>query len=134
LIEEKVGVKKRKTIKKLIKKLLSKTKNKAVNLKKTILSEEPFGIRAMENLSVGDLVKWTGLCHMRKEKSEKVGIISELYLKKRGNREVALARVYVVRDNSRKSVSVNREEEILVVNLEVLSRIGEKRNYSPPER
>jgi hypothetical protein len=68
---------------------------------------------------------------MRKEEREKVGVISELYLKKRGNREVALARIHIVRDNSRKSVSISREEEILVVNLEVLSRIGEKRKHFP---
>lgn len=110
---------------------MSKTKNKTVSLKKTILSEEPFGIKAMESLSVGDLVRWTELCHMRKEEREKVGVISELYLKKRGNREVALARIHIVRDNSRKSVPISREEEILVVNLEVLSRIGEKRKHFP---
>ena len=51
--------------------------------KKTPLNEEPFGIRSMERLDVGDLVQWSELGPNGYDKEKKIGVIAELYLEKR---------------------------------------------------
>ena len=94
---------------------------------KTPLSEEPFGKEAMEKLNVGDLVKWTDLRKGYDEDPYVMGIISELYLEKRGNRFVALAKINMTATGGKNTLP-NKEVDILVVNLEVLSKIGERKN------
>jgi len=94
---------------------------------KTLLSEEPFGKEVMDRLSIGDLVKWTELSGIIIGEAYNMGIISELYLEKRGNRLVALARINMTAASGKKNIP-NKERNILVVNLEVLSKIGERKN------
>jgi len=95
-----------------------------VSIKKTLLSEEPFGIRAMERFNVGDLVRWTELKAESRDERDEVGVIFDLYLKKRGTREVALAKIHVVKNNKNRLSLLGEEKEILVVNLELLSKGG----------
>ena len=91
--------------------------------KKTPLDEEPFGIRSMERLDVGDLVQWSELGPNGYKQEKKIGIISELYLEKRGSRSVALAKINeIVKSKSNLSL-LGREKEILVVSLHVLSKV-----------
>lgn len=94
---------------------------------KTPLSEKPFGKEAMEKLNVGDLVKWTDLKRGCDGDPFVMGIISELYLEKRGNRFVALAKINMTATGGNNDFP-NKEVDILVVNLEVLSKIGEREN------
>ena len=94
---------------------------------KTPLSEEPFGKEVMEKLNVGDLVKWTDLKRGCDGDPFVMGIISELYLEKRGGRLVALAKINMTATGGNNDFP-NKEVDILVVNLEVLSKIGEREN------
>jgi hypothetical protein len=94
---------------------------------KTPLSEEPFGKAAMEKLNVGDLVKWTDLKNIIDGTSYNMGIVSDLYLEKRGNRLVALAKINMTSTSGNNDFP-DKEVDILVVNLEVLSKIGERNN------
>jgi len=95
-------------------------------MKKTLLSEEPFGISAMNRLKVGDLVQWSELAkgkgYQSYENASKVGIISELFLEKRGNREVAVAKVHEIDNKSQ----LGTERNVLAINLSILSRAGEE--------
>ena len=94
--------------------------------KKTPLSEEPFGIKSMERLDIGDLVQWTELGPDGYEQEKKIGIIAELYLEKRGSRRVALARINEIVKSKNKLSLLGREREVLVVSLHVLSKISKK--------
>jgi hypothetical protein len=92
--------------------------------KKTPLSEEPFGIKSMERLDVGDLVQWSELGPNGYKQEKKVGIIAELYLEKRGSRNVALAKINeIVKSKSNLSL-LGRQKEVLVVSLHVLSKVS----------
>ena len=94
--------------------------------KKTPLNEEPFGIRSMERLDVCDLVQWSELGPNGYKQEKKIGIISELYLEKRGSRNVALAKINeIVKSKSNLSL-LGREKEVLVVSLHILSKVSEK--------
>tara|TARA_Y100001938_G_C7908508_1_gene338365 strand:+ start:10 stop:321 length:312 start_codon:yes stop_codon:yes gene_type:complete len=94
-----------------------------MSIKKTPLNEEPFGIRSMEKLDIGDLVQWSELGPNGYEQEKKVGVIAELYLEKRGTRNVALAKINeIVKSKSNLSL-LGREKEILVVSLHVLSKV-----------
>ena len=100
-----------------------RAKNLSMSLKKTPLSEEPFGIRSMERLDIGDLVQWSELGPDGCNQEKKVGIISDLYLEKRGSRNVALAKINeIVKSKSNLSL-LGREKEILVVSLHILSKV-----------
>ena len=93
--------------------------------KKTPLDEEPFGIRSMERLDVGDLVQWSELGPNGYKQEKKIGIISELDVEKRGSRNVALARINeIIKSKSNLSL-LGREKEVLVVSLHVLSKVSE---------
>ena len=94
--------------------------------KKTPLSEEPFGIKSMERLDVGDLVQWSELGPNGFEQEKKIGVIAELYLEKRGSRNVALARINEITKSKSNLSLLGREKEVLVVSLHVLSKVGEK--------
>ena len=94
--------------------------------KKTPLDEEPFGIRSMERLDVGDLVQWAELGPNGYKQEKKIGIISELYLEKRGSRNVALARINEIAKSKNNLSLLGREKEVLVVSLHVLSKVSEK--------
>ena len=97
-----------------------------MSTKKTPLNEEPFGIRSMERLDVGDLVQWSELGPDGYQQEKKIGIISELSLEKRGSRNVALAKINeIVKSKSNLSL-LGREKEVLVVSLHVLSKVSEK--------
>ena len=94
-----------------------------MSFKKTPLNEEPFGIRTMERLDVGDLVQWSELSKDYKENEKKIGIISELYLEKRGNRNVALARINEIVKNKKNLSLLGKEKEVLVVSLHILAKV-----------
>ena len=93
---------------------------------KTPLNEEPFGIKSMERLDVGDLVQWSELGPNGYEQEKKIGVIAELYLEKRGSRNVALARINEITKSKSNLSLLGREKEVLVVSLHVLSKVGEK--------
>ena len=58
-----------------------------------------------------------------KAAEKKVGVIAELYLEKRGSRNVALAKINeIVKSKSNLSL-LGREKEVLVVSLHVLSKV-----------
>jgi|TARA_S200002703_G_C3734100_1_gene225666 hypothetical protein len=94
--------------------------------KKTPLSEEPFGIKSMERLDIGDLVQWSELGPDGYEQEKKIGIIAELYLEKRGSRKVALARINEIVKSKNKLSLLGREREVLVVSLHVLSKVSKE--------
>ena len=92
--------------------------------KKTPLSEEPFGIKSMERLDVGDLVQWSELGPNGYEQEKKIGVIADLYLEKRGTRNVALARINEIVKSKNNLSLLGRQKEILVVSLHVLSKVN----------
>ena len=94
--------------------------------KKTPLSEEPFGIKSMERLDIGDLVQWSELGPDGYEQEKKIGIIAELYLEKRGSRKIALARINEIVKSKNKLSLLGREREVLVVSLHVLSKVSKE--------
>ena len=47
----------------------------------------------MERLDVGDLVQWSELGPNGYDQEKKIGVIAELYLERRGSRNVALAKI-----------------------------------------
>ena len=94
--------------------------------KKTPLSEEPFGIKSMERLDIGDLVQWSELGPDGYGQEKKIGIIAELYLEKRGSRKVALARINEIVKSKNKLSLLGREREVLVVSLHVLSKVSKE--------
>jgi|TARA_R100000995_G_scaffold35110_1_gene15959 hypothetical protein len=92
--------------------------------KKTPLSEEPFGIRSMERLDIGDLVQWSELGPNGYQQEKKVGVIAELYLEKRGSRNVALARINEIVKSKNNLSLLGKQKEVLVVSLHVLSKVS----------
>ena len=92
--------------------------------KKTPLSEEPFGIKSMERLDVGDLVQWSELGPNGYQQEKKVGVIAELYLEKRGSRNVALARINEIVKSKNNLSLLGKQKEVLVVSLHVLSKVS----------
>ena len=91
---------------------------------KTPLNEEPFGFRSLERLDIGDLVAWSELSANGREKDQKIGIIYDLYLDKRGNRDVALANVHEITNSKNNLALLGRQKEVLVVTLEILSKVN----------
>ena len=94
--------------------------------KKTPLSEEPFGIKSMERLDVGVLVQWSELGPNGYEQEKKIGVIADLYLEKRGTRNVALARINEIVKSKNNLSLLGRQKEILVVSLHVLSKVNKQ--------
>ncbi len=94
-----------------------------MSIKKTPLNEEPFGIRSMEKLDIGDLVQWSELGTNGYEQEKKVGVIAELYLERRGSRNVALAKINEIVKSKNNLSLLGREKEVLVVSLHVLSKV-----------
>ena len=94
--------------------------------KKTPLSEDPFGIKSMERLDVGDLVQWSELGPNGYEQEKKIGVIADLYLEKRGTRNVALARINEIVKSKNNLSLLGRQKEILVVSLHVLSKVSKQ--------
>ena len=92
--------------------------------KKTPLNEEPFGIRSMERLDIGDLVQWSELGPNGYQQEKKVGVIAELYLEKRGSRNVALARINEIVKSKNNLSLLGKQKEVLVVRLHVLSKVS----------
>ena len=92
--------------------------------KKTPLNEEPFGIKSMERLDVGDLVQWSELGPNGYQQEKKVGVIAELYLEKRGSRNVALAKINEIVKSKNNLSLLGRQKEVLVVSLHVLSKVN----------
>ena len=92
--------------------------------KKTPLNEEPFGIKSMERLDVGDLVQWSELGPNGYQQEKKVGVITELYLEKRGSRNVALAKINEIVKSKNNLSLLGRQKEVLVVSLHVLSKVN----------
>ena len=104
-------------------KFAKRIKEKFNKMIKTPLSEEPFGFRSLERLDIGDLVAWFELSANGREKDQKIGIIYDLYLDRRGNREVALANVHEITNSKNNLALLGRQKEVLVVTLEVLSKV-----------
>ena len=94
--------------------------------KKTPLSEEPFGIKSMERLDVGDLVQWSELGPNGYEQEKKIGVIAELYLEKRGSRNVALAKINEIVKSKNNLSLLGKQKEVLVVSLHVLSKVSKQ--------
>ena len=94
--------------------------------KKTPLSEEPFGIKSMERLDVGDLVQWSELGPNGYEQEKKIGVIAELYLEKRGSRNVALAKINEIVKSKNNLSILGKQKEVLVVSLHVLSKVSKQ--------
>ena len=94
--------------------------------KKTPLSEGPFGIKSMERLDVGDLVQWSELGPNGYEQEKKIGVIADLYLEKRGTRNVALAKINEIVKSKNNLSLLGRQKEILVVSLHVLSKVSKQ--------
>ena len=94
--------------------------------KKTPLSEEPFGIKSMERLDVGDLVQWSELGPNGYEQEKKIGVIAELYLEKRGSRNVALAKINEIVKSKNNLSLLGKQKEFLVVSLHVLSKVSKQ--------
>ena len=59
-------------------------------------------------------------------KEKKIGVIAELYLEKRGTRNVALARINEIVKSKNNLSLLGREKEILVVSLQVLSKVSKE--------
>ena len=80
----------------------------------------------MERLDVGDLVQWSELGPNGYDQEKKIGVIAELYLEKRGSRNVALAKINeIVKSKSNLSL-LGRQKEVLVVSLHVLSKVNKQ--------
>jgi hypothetical protein len=104
--------------------LWRRAKESNMSSKKTPLSEEPFGIRSMERLDIGDLVQWSELGPNGYQQEKKVGVIAELYLEKRGSRNVALARINEIVKSKNNLSLLGKQKEVLVVSLHVLSKVS----------
>ena len=100
-----------------------------MSLKKTPLNEEPFGIKSMERLDVGDLVQWSELGPDGCNQEKKMGVISDLYLEKRGSRNVALAKINEITKSKNNLSLLGKQKEILVVSLHVLSKVNKKNEF-----
>ena len=75
-----------------------------MSLKKTPLNEEPFGIKSMERLDVGDLVQWSKWDDNKKTYDEKFGIVVSINEEVRGSRMVSVARVVPLSDTATERV------------------------------
>ena len=80
----------------------------------------------MERLDVGDLVQWSELGPNGYEQEKKIGVIADLYLEKRGTRNVALARINEIVKSKNNLSLLGRQKEILVVSLHVLSKVNKQ--------
>ena len=78
----------------------------------------------MERLDVGDLVQWSELGPNGYQQEKKVGVIAELYLEKRGSRNVALARINEIVKSKNNLSLLGKQKEVLVVSLHVLSKVS----------
>jgi len=88
------------------------------------LNEAPFGIRSYERLNIGDLVRWRELSDDGRVKNPLFGLITELYVKVRGNRKVALVKVTQISSYKNNLASLGKEREILAVCVELVSGIN----------
>ena len=86
----------------------------------------PLGYEKYKRLSIGDLVKWTELSDNWKDKSQKIGIIAELYVEHRGRREVAIAKIHEITNSRTNLALLGKPKEVLVMNLEILSKVATK--------
>jgi len=91
---------------------------------KTPLSETPFGKEKMDSLDIGDMVKWRILAADLDKEAFRMGIITNLFLETRGNREVAVAEILTTLTNDEEHVINNSMEKVLVVNLDLVSKAG----------
>jgi len=71
------------------------------------------GIRFADDLDIGDLVTWKDL---NPESSKNYGVIKEMYVKIKGSRPVAYARVFLLKKDS------FTEQEVLIIRLKLLSK------------
>ena len=78
----------------------------------------------MERLDVGDLVQWSELGPNGYQQEKKIGVIAELYLEKRGSRNVALAKINEIVKSKNNLSLLGRQKEVLVVSLHVLSKVS----------
>ena len=88
--------------------------------------DTPLGYIKFQELSIGDLVEWGELNSDMREKSQKVGIISDLYIVHRGRREVAIARVHELTNSKTNFSLLGQSKEVLAMNLEILSKVNTK--------
>ena len=88
------------------------------------LNEAPFGIRSLERLNIGDFVRWRELSDDGRVKKPLFGLITDLYVEMRGNRNVALAKVAQISSYKNNLAAMGKEKEILAVCLELVSGVG----------
>ncbi len=88
------------------------------------LNEAPFGIRSFERLNIGDLVRWRELSDDGRVKKPLFGLITELYIKVRGNRNVALVKVTQISSYKNNLAAMGKEREILAVCVELVSGVN----------
>lgn len=93
-----------------------------------IEQEHVFGGRQLKKLSIGDLVAWiewnfdsetdlvTGA-----DKNKRFGVISDLYIEKRADRDVAMAKVIPMNTKTEKHV---HEKQIFASSLKLVSKGG----------
>ena len=105
-------------------KFAKRIRDKIKQMIKTPLNEEPFGFRSLERLDIGDLVTWPELSANGREKDQKIGIIYDLYLDRRGSRDVALANVHEITNSKNNLALLGKQKEVLVVTLEILSKVN----------
>tara|TARA_R100001594_G_C3966502_1_gene246726 strand:+ start:302 stop:670 length:369 start_codon:yes stop_codon:yes gene_type:complete len=97
-----------------------------INAMKINQHDTPLGYHKYRELSIGDLVQWSELSDNFKQKSKKVGIISDLYVEHRGRREVAIAKVHELTNSKPNLTILGVGKEVLVINLEILSKVNTK--------
>ena len=86
----------------------------------------PLGYYRYKELSIGDLVQWSELANGLRDKSKKIGIVSELYIEHRGRREVAFAKEHELTKSKSNLTLLGKTREVLVMNLELLSKVSYK--------
>jgi hypothetical protein len=69
-------------------------------------------------------VQWSELGPNGYQQEKKVGVIAELYLEKRGSRNVALARINEIVKSKNNLSLLGKQKEVLVVSLHVLSKVS----------
>ena len=57
------------------------------------------------------------------KKTKKLVLFTDLYLARRGSRDVALANVHEITNSKNNLALLGRQKEVLVVTLEVLSKV-----------
>ena len=80
----------------------------------------------LDRYGIGDLVSWSIKVNEHGEKVKELGVISELYVAQRGDRNVALAKVLSLENTL-------IEKEILIMSIELVSKAKRNENGDKTE-